>query len=121
MSKPGLIRGRVSFGAHEEYRVLLEGGGETAAEPSGTLRACGELPGVGDWVWVRPAGEFSLIEVVEARKTAFIRKAAGRNTRRSAWRPTSMSAWWFAGWMGISTCGASSAIWCWPGRAGHSR
>ena len=78
MSKSGLIRGRVSFGANEEYRVLLDGGGESAALPAGTLRAYGELPAVGDWVWVRPAGELSLIEAVEERKTAFIRRAAGR-------------------------------------------
>ena len=78
MSKQGLIRGRVSFGANEEYQVLLDSGGESAALPSGTLRAYGELPAVGDWVWVRPAGEFSLIEAVEARKTAFIRRTAGR-------------------------------------------
>jgi len=76
--KQGLIRGRVSFGAHEEYRVLLDEGGEIAAQPSGTLRAFGELPAVGDWVWLRPAAEFSLVEAVEVRKTAFIRKAAGR-------------------------------------------
>jgi ribosome biogenesis GTPase / thiamine phosphate phosphatase len=78
MSKEGFIRGRVSFGAQEEYRVLLEGGGEMAAEPSGALRAYGELPAVGDWVRVRPASEFCLIEEVEARRTAFIRRAAGR-------------------------------------------
>lgn len=78
MPKEGLIRGRVSFGAQEEYRVLLEGGGESAAEPSGALRAYGELPAVGDWVRVRPASEFCLIEEVEARRTAFIRRAAGR-------------------------------------------
>ena len=78
MSKPGLIRGRVSFGAHEAYRVLLDSGIESPALPSGTLRTYGDLPSVGDWVWVRPAAEFSLIEAVEARKTAFIRKAAGR-------------------------------------------
>ncbi|HLG97036.1 MAG TPA: ribosome small subunit-dependent GTPase A [Bryobacteraceae bacterium] len=79
MSKTELIRARVSFGAHEEYRVLLDSGLEWAAVPSGTLRAYGELPAVGDWVWVRPAGEFSgIIEVVEERKTAFVRKAAGR-------------------------------------------
>src|SRR5215471_10177532 len=53
MPKEGIIRGRVSFGAQEEYRVLLEGGVETAAEPSGALRAYGELPAVGDWVKVR--------------------------------------------------------------------
>lgn len=78
MPQEGLLRGRVSFGAQEEYRVLLQGGRETAAEPSGTLRAYGALPVVGDWVWVRPAAEFSLIEEVEARRTAFIRRAAGR-------------------------------------------
>jgi len=78
VSKEGLIRGRVSFGANEEYRVLLDGGAESAAVPSGTLRAYGDLPTVGDWVWLRPAGELSLIEAVEARKTAFIRKSAGR-------------------------------------------
>lgn len=78
MSKEKLIRGRVSFGAQEEYRVLLEGGGETAAEPSGALRVCGELPAVGDWVRVRPVAGFCLIQAVEARRTAFIRKAAGR-------------------------------------------
>jgi ribosome biogenesis GTPase / thiamine phosphate phosphatase len=78
MSKQELIRGRVSFGAQEEYRVLLESGGETTAQPSGALRAYGELPAVGDWVKVRPAGAFSLIEEVEARRTAFLRRAAGR-------------------------------------------
>ena len=78
MSKQELFRGRVSFGANEEYRVLLDGGAETAALPSGALRAYGDLPSVGDWVWVRTAGELSLIEAVEARKTAFIRRAAGR-------------------------------------------
>jgi ribosome biogenesis GTPase len=78
MWKEGFIRGRVSFGAHEEYRVLVPGGGETAAQPSGALRAYGELPAVGDWVWVRPASDFCLIEEVEARRTVFVRRAAGR-------------------------------------------
>jgi ribosome biogenesis GTPase len=73
-----LVRGRVSFGAQEEYRVLLETGEQTAAQPSGALRAYGTLPAVGDWVRVRPAAEFSLIEEVEARRTAFLRRAAGR-------------------------------------------
>jgi len=73
-----LIRGRVSFGAQEKYRVLLEEGGEAAAEPSGALRAYGELPAVGDWVRVRRACDFCLMEEVEARRTAFVRRAAGR-------------------------------------------
>lgn len=78
MPKSGLIRGRVSFGAQEEYRVLLQGSGESEAEPSGALRTYGELPAVGDWVRVRLASGFCLIEEVEARRTAFIRRAAGR-------------------------------------------
>jgi ribosome biogenesis GTPase len=78
MSKEELLRGRVSFAAQEQYRVLLEGGGETGAEPSGTLRAYGALPAVGDWVWMRPNSEFCRIEQLEARRTAFARRAAGR-------------------------------------------
>ena len=78
MPKEGLLRGRVSFAAQEEDRVFLESGGETAAQPSGALRAYAELPAVGDWVWMRPTSEFSLIEKVEARRTAFARRAAGR-------------------------------------------
>lgn len=78
MSKEGFIRGRVSFGAQEKYRVLLECGEETVAEPSGALRAYGELPTVGDWVQVRRVSKSCLIEEVEARRTAFIRRAAGR-------------------------------------------
>jgi ribosome biogenesis GTPase len=58
--------------------VLLESGAEAPAEPSGALRAYGELPAVGDWVQVRPASEFCLIQEVEPRRTAFIRRAAGR-------------------------------------------
>lgn len=57
---------------------MLEGGEETAAQASGALRAYAELPAVGDWVLVRPASDFCLIEQVEERSTAFIRRAAGR-------------------------------------------
>ena len=78
MSKERLSSGRVSFGAHEEYRVLLETGNEMAAEPSGALRTYDELPAVGDWVGLRPTSDFCLIEDVEARRTAFVRRAAGR-------------------------------------------
>ncbi|HKD07034.1 MAG TPA: ribosome small subunit-dependent GTPase A [Bryobacteraceae bacterium] len=76
--KSELIKARVSFAAHEEYRVLRDSGGESAALPSGALRAYGELPAVGDWVWARPAFEMVLIESVEPRETSFNRKAAGR-------------------------------------------
>ena len=79
MNQQGRVRGRVSFGAREEYRVLLEAGGETEAAPSGALRAYGELPAVGDWVGVRAGSELSIIEAVEPRRTAFIRRAPGRD------------------------------------------
>jgi ribosome biogenesis GTPase len=78
IQKRELIKARVSFAAHEEYRILWDGGQETAALPSGALRAYGELPAVRDWVSARPAAGICLIESVEPRKTAFIRKAAGR-------------------------------------------
>ena len=81
MSKQDLVRGRVCFGAHEEYRVLVESGkelDELDAVPSGVLRTFGDLPAVGDWVWIRPAAGLALIEEIEARKSAFIRRAAGR-------------------------------------------
>jgi ribosome biogenesis GTPase / thiamine phosphate phosphatase len=83
MSQQELFRGRISFSAQEQYRVLLEDVSsqkhvENPALPSGNLRAFGELPAVGDWVWVRPTAEFCLIEEVEPRRTAFVRKAAGR-------------------------------------------
>jgi ribosome biogenesis GTPase / thiamine phosphate phosphatase len=78
MSRQNLVRGRVCFGAHEEYRVLTESGAEMDALPSGALRAFGELPAVGDWVWMGLTGELGLIEEIEPRKSAFLRKAAGK-------------------------------------------
>ncbi len=43
---------RVSFAAHEEYRVHLESG-EFEAAPAGRLRWSEMLPTVGDWVAAR--------------------------------------------------------------------
>lgn len=77
MKTTDLVRARVSFGANEEYRVLVDGT-ELAAHPAGALRAFGELPSVGDWVRLRIVEDFGLIEGVEPRRTAFVRKAAGR-------------------------------------------
>lgn len=77
MSFNDLMRGRVSFGAREQYRVLVEGG-EMEAEPSGKLRAYGELPAVGDWVRLRVSDGLGWMEEVEPRRTAFVRKGAGR-------------------------------------------
>ena len=76
---------RVSFAAREEYRLILPervGGSpspcELPAEPSGKLRAFDELPCVGDWVDARILGDFAYIEAVHPRRTAFVRKAAGK-------------------------------------------
>jgi ribosome biogenesis GTPase / thiamine phosphate phosphatase len=78
VDKEQFERGRVSFNANEVYRVLLEGGNVISARPSGVLRTYENLPVIGDWVWVRRTTELSLIEAVEPRRTAFVRKAAGR-------------------------------------------
>jgi len=77
-------RARVCFAAREEYRLLPEQSQnhhrEIPAEPSGRLRAFDQLPSVGDWVEARLLGDFALIEAVHPRRTAFLRKAAGRTT-----------------------------------------
>lgn len=72
-----VIRARVLFGANEEFRISAAGA-VIRAEPSGALRAFGEMPAVGDWVHARLAGDLALIESVEPRHSAFVRKSAGR-------------------------------------------
>jgi len=67
--------GRVSFAAHEQYRIYFETG-ECDAAPAGRLRWSSALPAVGDWVAARrvdPA--FALIESVLPRRTQFSRRA----------------------------------------------
>jgi ribosome biogenesis GTPase / thiamine phosphate phosphatase len=74
----GLELGRVSFAAHEQYRIYLETA-ECEAAPTGRLRWGDHLPAVGDWVAARriePA--LALIEAVLPRQTRFSRRAAGR-------------------------------------------
>jgi ribosome biogenesis GTPase len=73
----GMELGRVSFAAHEQYRIYLETD-ECEAVPAGRLRWNDVLPAVGDWVAARrvdPA--LALIEVVLPRLTQFSRCAAG--------------------------------------------
>jgi ribosome biogenesis GTPase len=73
----GLQLGRVSFAAHEQYRIFLDGG-ECEACPTGRLRHDDLLPAVGDWVAARPVDpELALIEAVLPRTTQFSRRAAG--------------------------------------------
>jgi ribosome biogenesis GTPase len=69
--------GRVSFAAHEQYRVYLEQG-EYEAAPAGRLRWEDVLPAVGDWVAARNVGSgLALMEAVLPRRTQFSRRAAG--------------------------------------------
>lgn len=69
--------GRVSFAAHEQYRVYLENG-EYEAAPAGRLRWEEVLPAVGDWVAAKPVGaDFARMEAVLPRRTQFSRRAAG--------------------------------------------
>jgi ribosome biogenesis GTPase len=74
---PDLELGRVSFAAHEQYRVYLEHG-EHEAVPAGRLRWENLLPAVGDWVAVRSLGAgLARMEAVLPRRTQFSRRAAG--------------------------------------------
>jgi ribosome biogenesis GTPase / thiamine phosphate phosphatase len=74
----GLELGRVSFAAHEQYRIYLESG-ECEAAPAGRLRWGDDLPAVGDWVATRRVDPgLALIEAVLTRSTQFSRRAAGR-------------------------------------------
>jgi ribosome biogenesis GTPase / thiamine phosphate phosphatase len=73
----GIELGRVSFAAHEQYRVYLESG-ECEAVPAGRLRWDEVLPAVGDWITARRAdAELAWIEAVLPRRTQFSRQAAG--------------------------------------------
>ena len=78
----GLVPGRVVAGLTRLLRVGTDEG-ETLAEASGGLRhqarGSQDLPGVGDWVALRPraAGHRAVIQAVLPRRTAFLRRAAG--------------------------------------------
>ncbi len=73
----GLELGRVSFAAHEQYRIFLESG-ECEATPAGKLRWDEILPGVGDWIAARRVdASLALIEAVLPRRTRFSRRAPG--------------------------------------------
>ena len=74
----GLELARVSFAAHEQYRVYLETG-DCEAAPAGRLRWNDVLPAVGDWIAARRVDpELVLIEAVLPRRTQFSRRAAGK-------------------------------------------
>ena len=81
------VPGRVALEHNHVLRVLTAEG-ERLAETAGRMkhRASGrhELPAVGDWVAVRPeaSGRRALIRAVLPRRSAFSRKAAGRDTEQ---------------------------------------
>jgi ribosome biogenesis GTPase len=85
LDEPGLVPARVVAG-HTRYLRVLWDAGETLAEVAGALKhaAAGaeDLPAVGDWVALRlPAGEGSaVVRAVLPRRTAFVRRAAGKGT-----------------------------------------
>ncbi len=82
-SRPDLVPGRVLSESRETYR-LTTALGELAGEPSGRLRfsAAGplDLPAVGDWVSVQPfpAEGLGIVHDVLPRRSALLRRAAGR-------------------------------------------
>jgi len=88
----GLQPARVALELNHIYRLWTEEG-EVLAEAAGRLRheAAGqhELPAVGDWVAYRPDDSTSLsarprvrIEAILPRRSAFVRKVAGSETKQ---------------------------------------
>ena len=81
----GLMPGRV-VGEHRTHYQVAVGDAELAAETTGRLRNEAEfrsdLPGVGDFVALRPAMDDgrATIEAVLPRTSALIRKASGKET-----------------------------------------
>ncbi len=84
-ARAGLIPARVAADLGPLFRLLTETG-EALGEPSGRLRheACSraDLPAVGDWVvaGAQPEGR-AVIHAVLPRRTAFVRKAAGKDAQ----------------------------------------
>ncbi len=82
-ARAGLVPGRVLTATRESYR-LATAGGELPAELSGRLRFAADspvdLPAVGDWVAVRayPGNGLGVVDAVLPRRTALVRRAAGR-------------------------------------------
>ncbi len=82
-ARAGLVPGRVLTATREIYR-LATATGELPAELSGRLRFAAEspadLPAVGDWVAARayPGDGLAVIDAVLPRRTALVRRAAGR-------------------------------------------
>lgn len=78
LAAPGVELARVSFAAHEQYRIYLETG-ESESAPAGRLRWTDVLPAVGDWVAARRVDTaFALIEAVLPRRTQFSRRSPGK-------------------------------------------
>jgi len=74
---------RVAIEHRGSYTVITSRG-ELTAEVSGRLMHAaggrGDLPAVGDWVGLVRSSDFAMIQHVLPRRTAFVRKVAGRVT-----------------------------------------
>ena len=73
-----VMPGRVVWQSAYDYRVQCESE-EYAAQVTGKIRSAG-LPGVGDWVALRPEAEpgIGTIMAILPRKSGFSRTAAGK-------------------------------------------
>jgi ribosome biogenesis GTPase len=82
-AREGLVPARVLTAIRESYRLATPHG-ELAAELSGRLRFAtdspADLPAVGDWVAARvyPRDGLAVVDAVLPRRTALVRRAAGR-------------------------------------------
>jgi len=82
-AREGLVPGRVLTATREIYRLATPHG-ELAGELSGRLRFASDspadLPAVGDWIAARtyPGDDLAVVDAVLPRRTALVRRAAGR-------------------------------------------
>ena len=82
----GLLPGRVTLEHNHVLRVLTPEGeqlAETAGRMKHIARERSELPAVGDWVVVSPAGAGgrAMVRAILPRRSLFSRKAVGRRSR----------------------------------------
>jgi ribosome biogenesis GTPase len=87
-AREGLAPARVTA-QHRGAYVLAAAEGELTGEPSGRLRHAvveqADLPAVGDWVAIRPAGKArAVIEAILPRRSAFVRRVASDGHRVTA-------------------------------------
>ena len=116
-----LLPARVAAQHRGEY-VLFAEEGELRARAAGRMfhdhEVGGQLPAVGDWVGVTPP---ATITAILRRRSAFIRKTAGKDSTEQVLAANVDTAFLSRGSTTTSACDGSSATSPAPGRAAPRR